>query len=326
MNISVDAVLRQPELKLAFSIRFEDLYQRAGLQRLDAAFLDFLGGADPALRARLQSARGEPDALARKDESELLIAAAEHLDDFIAHLFGIEAEVGALSARHHELAPLFSCKRLFVQRKAMNTYKAQVAAAFDGEHLAGKLEHWFGEAFTELAFARKVAEWQQDEAANTERLDAALRYAAWAVHTEAGSRKHRGGVLFKAPKKLDFFNLVPLETRDENGVTVHTLAHLRRRHGFALTDSGTDLVGALDETNYCIWCHEQGRDSCSHGLKEKAPGDGSAAPFKKTVFGVPLAGCPLEERISEFQKLKTQGIAIGALAMITVDNPMVAAT
>ncbi|HWH49390.1 MAG TPA: FAD-dependent oxidoreductase [Burkholderiales bacterium] len=326
MNISVDAVLRQPELKLAFSIRFEDLYQRAGLQRLDAAFLDFLGGADPALRARLQSARGEPDALARKDESELLIAAAEHLDDFIAHLFGIEAEVGALSARHHELAPLFSCKRLFVQRKAMNTYKAQVAAAFDGEHLAGKLEHWFGEAFTELAFARKVAEWQQDEAANTERLDAALRYAAWAVHTEAGSRKHRGGVLFKAPKKLDFFNLVPLETRDENGVTVHTLAHLRRRHGFALTDSGTDLVGALDETNYCIWCHEQGRDSCSHGLKEKAPADGGAAPFKKTVFGVPLAGCPLEERISEFQKLKTQGIAIGALAMITVDNPMVAAT
>ncbi len=51
-----------------------------------------------------------------------------------------------------------------------------------------------------------------------------------------------------------------------------------------------------------------------------------AAPFKKTLFGVPLAGCPLEERISEFQKLKTEGIAVGALAMITVDNPMVAAT
>jgi hypothetical protein len=108
MNISVDAILTQPELKLGFGSRFEDLYHRRGLQQLDAAFLEFLGGADAALRARLESARVEPEALARKEESELLIAVAEHLDDFIAHLFGIETEVQALSARHHELAPLFS--------------------------------------------------------------------------------------------------------------------------------------------------------------------------------------------------------------------------
>ena len=326
MNISVDAILTQPELRLGFGSRFEDLYQRAGLQQLDTAFLDFLGSAEAALRARLESARIEPEALARKDESELLIAVAEHLDDFIARLFGIEAEVQALSARHHELAPLFSCKRLFVQRKAMNSYKPEVAAGLNGEELGQKLEQWFGEKFSELAFARHVAEWQRDEAANAEELDTAKRYAAWAVHALAGQRKHQTGVLFKAPKKLDFQKLVPLDTREENGVTVHTLSHLRRRHGFALTDSGTDLVGALDQTHYCIWCHEQGRDSCSHGLKEKAPADGSAAQFKTTVFGVPLAGCPLEERISEFQKLKTEGIAIGALAMIVVDNPMVAAT
>jgi NADPH-dependent glutamate synthase beta subunit-like oxidoreductase/NAD(P)H-flavin reductase len=41
---------------------------------------------------------------------------------------------------------------------------------------------------------------------------------------------------------------------------------------------------------------------------------------------VPLAGCPLEERISEFHKLKTEGWAIGALAMIVIDNPTVCAT
>ena len=326
MNISVDAVFTQPELKLGFGSRFEDLYDLAGLQRLDAAFLVFLGSADAALRARLESARVDPERLARKEESDLLIAVAEHLDDFVAQLFGIEAEVRALSARHHELAPLFSCKRLFVQRKSMNTYKSDIAAGFDGEELARKLTLLFDEAFSELAFSRHVAEWQKDEAANTGKLDTAMRYAAWAAHTPAGQRKHQAGVLFKAPKKLDFQNLVPLETREVDGVTVHTLSHLRRRHGFALTDSGTDLVGALDQTNYCIWCHEQARDSCSHGLKEKAPADGGAAPFKKTVFGVPLAGCPLEERISEFQMLKTQGIAVGALAMITVDNPMVAAT
>ena len=50
----------------------------------------------------------------------------------------------------------------------------------------------------------------------------------------------------------------------------------RRREGFALTDRGTDLTGALDQANYCIWCHNQGKDSCSTGLREK---DGA---FKKT--------------------------------------------
>ena len=81
-------------------------------------------------------------------------------------------------------------------------------------------------------------------------------------------------------------------------------------------------TGALDETNYCIWCHEQGKDSCSKGLKEKAP----AEDFKKTVFGVPLAGCPLEEKISEFQMVKSRGEPLAALGIIAVDNPMAAAT
>src|SRR5687768_17931210 len=96
----------------------------------------------------------------------------------------------------------------------------------------------------------------------------------------------------------------------------------RQREGFALTDAGTDLVGALDQANYCIWCHEQGKDSCSKGLKEKAPAEG----FRKTVFGVPLAGCPLEEKISEFHMVKARGEPLAALGIIAVDNPMVAAT
>ena len=49
-------------------------------------------------------------------------------------------------------------------------------------------------------------------------------------------------------------------------------------------------------------------------------------PFKKSPFNVTLAGCPLEERISEFHKLRAEGVPLGALAMICVDNPMVAAT
>jgi NADPH-dependent glutamate synthase beta subunit-like oxidoreductase/NAD(P)H-flavin reductase len=179
-----------------------------------------------------------------------------------------------------------------------------------------------GSTFEEAAFARAVAGWQADEAANAALLDTALRYCAWAAHTPAGQAAHAGDVLFRAPHKLDPMRLVPVQTEQRDGITRHRLSHLRRREGFSLTDAGTDLKGALDQANYCIWCHEQGRDSCSHGLEEKDP----AAGFRKSPFGVPLAGCPLDERISEFHKLKTQGNAVAALAMIAVDNPMAAAT
>jgi NADPH-dependent glutamate synthase beta subunit-like oxidoreductase len=258
--------------------------------------------------------------VARKAESELLIEIAPHLEDFVARLFGIETEIRSLARDHHALAPIYACRRLFVQRKAMTSYKLDEASGFDGSALESRLASWFGEPFSDMAFAKRVEQWQQDETANRERLESAARYAAWAVHSVAGRQRHRHSVLFKAPRKLDFNRLVPVETGICGGVTAHRLSHLRPRNGFALTDEGTDLAGALGEAHYCIWCHEQGKDSCSRGLKEKAGG------FKSTVFGIPLAGCPLEEKISEFHKLKTEGLAVGALAMICVDNPMVAAT
>jgi hypothetical protein len=313
-----------PPLQLAFDIAFEDLYCRDGLIRLDRAFLGWVGKADAGLRARLESARSDPGALAAKEESDLLIALSPLLEDFLCRLFAIESEVQGLAARHYELAPLYSVKRLFVQRRALHKVRADELEVFDAAAGEAKLAALFGEPFSELAFARWVTAWQKDEAAHAAALELAARYAAWAASTPQGRSKHRKGVLFKAPRKLDFMRLVPVQTDATQGVARHTLPddHLRRREGFALTDPGTDLVGALDQANYCIWCHEQGKDSCSKGLKEKAPARG----FKKTVFGVTLAGCPLEEKISEFHMVKTRGLPLAALAIITVDNPMVAAT
>jgi hypothetical protein len=281
-------------LNLRFGVSFEDLHRRDGLTGLDQRFLQHLAEAEPELTRRLVEARANPDALAGKPESELLIALAPHLEDFIAELFGIEQAVAALAARHHELAPLFSCKRLFVQRKAMNRIKPEAAACIDGPALEARLAGHLGGIFSELGFARLVSEWQKNEAAHAQDLELALHYAAWSAHTPEGRARHRHGVLFKTPAKLDYQRLVPVIADDRAGFRSFRLDHLRRRQGFALTDPGTDLMGALDQANYCIWCHEQGRDSCSHGLKDRAPANGARAPFKHSVFGVQLAGCPLE--------------------------------
>jgi NADPH-dependent glutamate synthase beta subunit-like oxidoreductase/NAD(P)H-flavin reductase len=281
---------------------------------------------------RLLAARADASSLSRGEEAALLIAIAPHVEDFVAELFGVEAEVAALQQAQHELAPLYACKRQVVQRKAMNRYKADEAAGFDGDGLRTELESALGVALEglsgELAFARVVGAWGAREEAHAADIDRALRYAAWAVHTSAGRARHRSGVLFKAPRKLDYLRLIPVEHEQRDGIDRLRLPddHLRRRDGFALTDAGTDLAGGLDQANYCIWCHEQQKDSCSTGLREKTTVDGVPPPFKRSPLGVLLAGCPLDERISEFHKLRAEGWALGALAMICIDNPMVAGT
>jgi NADPH-dependent glutamate synthase beta subunit-like oxidoreductase/NAD(P)H-flavin reductase len=311
------------QLDLQHGLEFDDLYRRDGLVRLDAAFVAHLREADVGLHNQLMAARLDPSTVEKKVESELVVALAPHLEDFIGGLFGIAAEVRALQARHDALAPLYSVKRLFVQRRAVKGVTSEQAGAIDAVATAASLEALFGEALTELSFATHVARWSEDAATNAASLDLAASYAAWATLSPAGQEKHHGGVLFKVPHRLVMEHLVPVETEARHGVEMLRLPpeSWRHREGFALTDPGTDLTGALDQANYCIWCAHQGKDSCSTGLKDRKTG-----AFQKSAFGVALAGCPLEEKISELNEVKAKGYSIGALAIVIIDNPMVAAT
>jgi NADPH-dependent glutamate synthase beta subunit-like oxidoreductase/NAD(P)H-flavin reductase len=320
------------ELALKYGLDFAELYERDGLIKLDREFVAHLASGDAALHGRLMAARADPAALDRKSESDLLVDLAPHVEDFLGQLFGIAPEIRELQARHDELAPLYSVKRLFVQRRAVKDIKDDQAAALDGEALRRPLEPHLGTGEVpdaragvlgwECRFAAAVSGWLEDEPAHAAPLRAALEYAAWATLSPPGQRKHRRGVLFKVPHRLDMQHLVPVETIERGGVTMLRLPEhdWRARDGFALTDAGTDLAGALDQANYCIWCHNQGKDSCSSGLKEK---DGS---FRKSVFGVTLAGCPLDEKISEMNLVASRGYSLGALAVVAVDNPLCAAT
>src|SRR6267378_5483527 len=310
------------ELALQHGLTFADLYERDGLVRLDRAFVAHLAAAETALHDRLMAARAAPAPLDRKAESELLVDLAPHLEDFLGDLFGIAGEVRALQARNDRLAPLYSTKRLFVQRRAVKEVKEAEAVRLNGHQLGQELDTLIGGPsgdFTtrqgvlawELRYAEWVARWLEDEAAHHLPLKAARDYAAWATLSPEGQGRHRRGLLFRVPHRLDMHHLVPVETIERDGVTMlrRPESDWRPRDGFALTDPGSDLAGALDQANYCIWCHNQGKDSCRSGLHEK---DGS---FKKSVFGVTLAGCPLDEKISEMNLVKARGYSLGALAI-----------
>src|SRR5207244_12818151 len=64
----------------------------------------------------------------------------------------------------------------------------------------------------------------------------------------------------------------------------------------------------------------RGKDALAQGPREKG------GEFKKSASGVALAGCPLDEKIAEMNLVEAGGHTIGALAIVTLDNPMCAAT
>ncbi len=105
--------------------------------------------------------------------------------------------------------------------------------------------------------------------ANEERLKAALLYAAWALKTPAGRERNRDGVLFKAPAKLDF--CIFCRRIPTTSLAILFIGCIIYDAGKVLRSPIREPIwwGALDEANYCIWCHEQGKDSCSKGIKEK---------------------------------------------------------
>lgn len=330
-------------MNLGYGIKFEELYGRDGLVKVDGAFVAHLKASDVGLHNRLMEARlshgswvmGHEEKspmthdsklmtnLSPKDHSQLLLDLAPHTEDFIGELFGIQKEIAELAEAHHALAPLYTCKRLFVQRRAAKALTPEAASQVSGDALLGMLpilQH--DDEFFELVFAKTVMSWLEKEEENKSLIEIAARYAAWALYSEAGQARHKAGVLFKQPKKLDFENLVACETELRDGVQVLRFSHehLRARNGFALTDDGGTRTQALDSANYCIFCHNQGKDSCSKGLKEKS------GEVKINPLDIPQAGCPLEEKISEMNMVKSQGVAVGALAVVTLDNPMCAGT
>ena len=118
----------------------------------------------------------------------------------------------------------------------------------------------------------------------------------------------------QVPHKLEMEHLIPVETLIDSGVARLALPEheWRHREGFKLTDPGMDLNAALDQANYCIKCHNQEKDSCSTGLKEKT------GEFKKSPFGVTLAGCPLEEKISEMNLTAAGGLLRSGHSPVTI--------
>lgn len=313
--------------QLKYDLSFEDLYDRAGLMRLDEIFLEALATTDENLHAQLTAARHHAAAgasLEKKALADLMLAIAPHVDEFVADLFGVSQDTQKLSDAVDDLAPIYRMKRQFIQRRVLKKHDATSAETLDGRALRQELEAHLGAPFTEKIFATQLEAWLADEDTHAKELELAETYAAWASLTKAGYRHHIRGVLFKFPAKREPANLVTLE-QDNDDVRQQATDERRDRNGFDLTDAGGDLAYAMDQSHYCLKCHDRDKDSCSTGLKNKEK-DKESDAFTHDAHGTELIGCPLEQKISEMTVAAERGQFIAALSIVCVDNPLVAAT
>lgn len=310
---------REITLNLPFGLTFADLYHHDGLKKLDRAFLNFIQARNPDIAFQYDVARqGEIP-----DESALLISLAPIVNEFIGSLFDADA-AARLHQEHQKISLILEINRQFVQRVALKKYPRTMAETLAIEPLRQALLVYMN-VQDEQAVAHQISIWLDAPEDHHIELDIAARYAAWAAQTIEGQKCHQGQALFSVPHKLDPMHLIPVEDTGIHGAWKLPDHQQRLREGFSLTDSGLNRESALHQANYCIWCHHQGKDSCSKGLKPKN-NENDKGRFQKNGFGTPLIGCPLEQKISEMNEVKSQGLTLAALSIIMIDNPMVPAT
>jgi NADPH-dependent glutamate synthase beta subunit-like oxidoreductase/NAD(P)H-flavin reductase len=131
------------------------------------------------------------------------------------------------------------------------------------------------------------------------------------------AQETKNWITFKLPNPLDYEHLVETSVVETPapGANIGSTEHYRHRDGFDLTDSRFKGREVESEVDYCIYCHERDKDSCSKGFHDKSG-------YRKNPLGYVLKGCPLDQKISESHLLKSRGDVIGALALIAIDNPM----
>ena len=312
---------------------YADLYRPERLRDLHDVFLREVGAADADLLRRWDEYRADPDApRPAADVSLLFVRMAPYLSRFLARMFGIDDEVRGLAAATAEQDVLFRFKADFVRRRVLPLLKGgQPVAVTDEERtLVESLVRGQHPSDGEMALARAgcllldreiAAGKSGDEAGKTavaSAIDALRKWCAAHMSDDA----YRSWVVFKTAGNVDYFKLVEVEhTHPDRPTSMEgPESHLRRRDGFTLTDPRMTGREVLSEVNYCVLCHEREKDSCATGLFGK---DGKV---QENPLGIPLEGCPLDERISEMHLLRKRGDAVGALALVTVDNPMCAGT
>jgi NAD(P)H-flavin reductase/NADPH-dependent glutamate synthase beta subunit-like oxidoreductase len=308
---------------------YADLYQPSRLRDLYDVFCERVAAADPDFWRQWDVYRSAPERVASPIErSDLIVRMAPHVSRFVAALFGVGDAVAGIDAGTHSLDPLFRFKIDFVRKRALPLVKGGAHVHLDPtdvalvERLAQPWAHLDRElaiatagcALLDRETAARANGSDAEKAQIAAEVDALKRWCAACLHDPG----YRPWVIFRFPETLDYFNLVQVQRprAELPEAMIGPDDRLRRRDGFKLTDPRWNTREVVSEIHYCVLCHERDKDSCSKGLRDKE------GKIVANPLGIPLPGCPLDEKISEMHMVRKTGDAIGSLAIVIIDNPM----
>ncbi len=329
--------------------QFSHLYEPSRLKDLYLEFWRQAEASSPGVQARFELLKNST--LRPPEESEVLIDVARLYGDFVARLFQITSEVGRIKQATLDLDPTFRFKNEFLKIRVFKRLdepaianaefaqldrQVQNLLKLDGSDTAQDEEVRFAKLALFLLDSSKKLKKEPLTASETsrcqnlcaavsgsaldEKIDIVLgQLEVWCVQIQATPERRKriaNWGSYVRPAKLDFDRLVPTLQPDPHLPERLESPQTHPRDGFKLTDTRMTVKQVLREIDYCLYCHQREKDSCSKGFREKEGG------FKKNPLGISLQGCPLDERISEMHFLRKSGDLIAALAMIVLDNPM----
>jgi len=307
---------------------YADLHAPDRLRALHEVFCREVEAAAPDLWREWSGYAAAPDAPRSAVEvSDLIVRMAPHVGRFVARLFDVGEAAREVEAGTRALDVLFRFKVDFVRRRALPLLKGGRHAVLeaDDEAIVSALiarrpgldrEAALAEAGCDLMDREAAAKsgGGAEAAAVAREIEALRRWCAAKAHDP----RCRDWVIFRFPETLDYFNLVQVQRpwADRPEAMLGPDARLRKRDGFGLTDARWQTRDVLSDIHYCVLCHERDKDSCTKGARDRE-GRVQANPL-----GIELAGCPLDEKISEMHTVRKAGDPIGALAIVAIDNPM----
>lgn len=302
---------------------FQILMTQDGLATLDEQFIQYLASVDSVLTKQLK--RYRQGMLSTLQVSEFVIACAPILEQFIATLFDIERDVAALKNTTRSHDPIFQFKDHYVHQAKRLLKSMTDVSQF--EALNQWLENHIEKSNDlELTVATLGSHFLSDPEKHKTNIEKLIHWCVLAQQCDTGNKIIKNWSSFHQPQKKHFENLVPMVPveNDPFGRLEGPLETQRERDGFQLTDARMPLREVLDEIHYCVYCHKNEGDFCSSGfpVKKGNPEMG----LKIDPAGDILTGCPLDEKISEMHVVKKSGYGIGALAIVTIDNPFCAVT
>jgi NADPH-dependent glutamate synthase beta subunit-like oxidoreductase/NAD(P)H-flavin reductase len=309
---------------------FAELFQAEGLNKLDQQFLARLEKTHPELKNDLVAYREQSKDFTTLAISELLLACATILEDFLIKLFDIEDAAALVQAQTLANNPVSAFKKFFVLRRAK-----KLLQQIDKLQPFADLNDWLTQEIKkfplqsedqELAISLLATHYIATPENFAVEIEKLTEWCAHGLFTPEAKEIVKHWVSFKLPERIDYEKLVPCAPQPDDKLNRLSTSEekFRFRDGFKLTDPRMTARQVQDEVNYCIYCHDHDGDFCSKGFPVKK-GDPSQG-LKKNPLDITLTGCPLEEKISEMNILKRDGNTLAALAMVMVDNPMCPAT